>query len=41
MPTTHFVLFTLTLSYKIQFKWFKGNHGEYMRGEGTSNPMKT
>jgi len=41
MPTTHFVLFTLTIFYKMPFKWFKWNHGEYMRDEGAGRPMKT
>ena len=42
VPTPHFVLFTLTLSYIIPFKWFKEtmeNVGEYMRDEGTRRPM--
>ena len=43
VPTSHFVLFTLTLCYKVPFKWFKEtmeNDGEYMRDEGTGRPME-
>ena len=43
VPTSHFVLFILTLYYKMPFKWFKEtmeNDAEYMRDEGTGRPME-
>ena len=43
VPASHFVLFTLTLYYKIPFKWFKEtmeNDGEYMKDEGIGKLME-
>ena len=43
VPTSHFVLFIITLYYKMSFKWFKEtmeNDGEYMRDEGIGRPIE-